>query len=164
MQLPGACRLARSASTWVTSPWIFAGRLPTPAAACWTAAAAVSVVAMKGAILAFCSVALVIVGESRRAVSRSFWRALTQTMSVWLRAASFDTREYCDAFPSADATHRPPKITPISRAATMTAKNRRATGQLDTSNRGRRAVRPTFAEPAGRSPDGSARERTLAAP
>ena len=54
--------------------------------------------------------------------------------------ASFDTREYCDAFPSAVATHRLPKTTPMSRAATMTAKNRRATGQPDTSNRGRRAV------------------------
>ena len=143
---------------------MFAGRLPTPAAACRTAAAAVSVVAMKGAIVAFCWLALLIVGDSSRAVSRSFWRALTQTMSVWLRAASFDTREYCEAFPSADATHRPPKTTPISRAATMTAKNRRATGQPDTSKRGRRAAKPTRADSAGRSPCGSARERTLAAP
>ena len=34
-----------SASTWATSPWMFAGRPPTPAAACRTAATAVSVVA-----------------------------------------------------------------------------------------------------------------------
>ena len=153
-----------SASTWATSPWMFAGRPPTPAAACWTAAAAVSVVASKGAIVAFCRLAVVTVGESSRAVSRSFWRALTQTMSVWLRAASFDTREYCDAFPSADATHSLPKTTPISRAATMTAKNRRATGQPETSKRRRRGDRPTLADSAGRPPDGSARERTLAAP
>ena len=153
-----------SASTWATSLWMFAGRLPTPAAACSTAAASASVVAVKGAIFAFCLLALVFEGESSRASSRSFWRAFTQTMSVWLRAASFDTREYCDAFPSADATHRPPKTTPMSRAATMTAKNRRATGQPDTSKIGRRADGSTLADSAGRPPAGSARERTLAAP
>ena len=153
-----------SASTRATSPWMFAGRPPTPAAACRTAATSASVVALKDAIFAFCSLALVIVGDSSRAVSRSFWRALTQTMSVWLRAASFDTREYCDAFPSADATHRPPKTTPMSRAATMTAKNRRATGQPDTSKIGRRAEGSPLADLAGRPPAGSARERTLAAP
>ena len=153
-----------SASTWATSPWMFAGRPPTPAAACSTAATAVSVVAKKGAIVFCCWLAEVIVGDSSRAVSRSFWRALTQTMSVWLRAASFDTREYCDAFPSADATHRLPKTTPMRRAATMTVKNRRATGQPDTSNWSRRRPEPTPADSAGRSPGGSARERALAAP
>ena len=63
--------------------------------------------------------------------SRSFCRSLTRTVSFWPRFASCDTRENWAALLSASATRSPPKITPISSAATITANSRRATGQSD---------------------------------
>jgi hypothetical protein len=112
-----------SASAVVKLAWMLEGRPPI-AAAPRTAATACCVAAYSGFIVPWSTLP----DSSESVWSRSSCRALTRTVSFVPRLASCDTRENCAALASASATRSPPKITPISSAATMTANSLRATG------------------------------------
>ena len=93
-------------------------------AARWTAPTAWWVCAHNGTTEA--SLSLV---STSSVASRSFCRSFTRTVSCSPSFASCDTRENWDAAPSESYTRSPPKTSPISNAATITANSRRATGQ-----------------------------------
>src|ERR1700733_6384681 len=112
-----------SASTVWRSSAMLEGRPPMPAAR-WTATTAWWVCAHNGTTEASLSVV-----STSSVASRSFCRSFTRTVSCSPSFASCDTRENWAASPSESYPRTPPKTSPISSAATITANSRRATGQ-----------------------------------
>ena len=70
------------------------------------------------------------IGSSPVVSSRSFSRACTRPLICCPSAASWDTWPNSSALSAADATRRPPKTRPMSRASTITAISRVDTGQF----------------------------------
>src|SRR5580658_2574036 len=68
-------------------------------------------------------------GASPADSSRSFSRACTRPVTCCPSTASCDTRPNSSALSATDATRRPPKTRPMSRASTITAISRVDTGQ-----------------------------------